>query len=176
MKLRLLSSADAANLLIFERENRHWFEQFIPARDAGLYTEVGIDDHIRQCLDDHRNGKFYPGLLVGEDGNIIGRANLRDINTASRSCKIGYRIASNYLGQGAATQGVSLLIQIAKNNFSLTKLSATVLVENIASMRVLEKNGFCRGKFIPAMSLIGAVRLDGYEYNLDSFIKSEARI
>ncbi|POF59473.1 GNAT family N-acetyltransferase, partial [Vibrio vulnificus] len=39
--LRMLSGSDDASLLVFEYENRHWFERFITPRDASMFSEQG---------------------------------------------------------------------------------------------------------------------------------------
>nr|AFK44871.1 unknown [Lotus japonicus] len=62
-------------------------------------------------------------------------------------CKadIGYAIASNYWGQGIATQALKIVVpQVFMDFPNLLRLQAFTDVENKASQRVLEKAGFLR--------------------------------
>ena len=51
---------------------------------------------------------------------------------------------SDYWGQGYATESVRGLLNYAKSNTPCEKFKANVFKENVASAKVLEKNGFKR--------------------------------
>ena len=81
-----------------------------------------------------------------EDENsfaYIGTATLHNIDWISRKAEVGYMIGNqSQWGKGYATEVVRLLADYGFNRLNLYKLSADVVVENKASQRVLEKNGF----------------------------------
>lgn len=56
--------------------------------------------------------------------------------------EIGYHIAQKYCGNGYATEAVSLFLDYLKANTKLQEIYGIALSDNVASRRVLEKNGF----------------------------------
>ncbi len=59
-----------------------------------------------------------------------------------KSIEIGYFLGEAHWGKGIATLAVGLLLQYIKMNFDVFRVYAEVFGHNIASMKVLEKNGF----------------------------------
>ena len=166
-QMRTLQLDDVKRLLAFERDNRDWFEQFIPPRNEAIYTPEGVETHIIDCLAKYIQQIYHPNVLVDLDGNIIGRANLIDIDGAAGCTKIGYRIARHHVGTGLATGAVAQLKVLAAQR-GLTLLNAYVTVENHASARVLEKSGFVKGERVPGMTVLKgrALDCDHYTYAL----------
>ena len=78
--IRTLRQDDAAPLLAFEQANRAWFERHIDGRPDDFYSLDGIAAHIAQFLAEHAQGRMHPCVIVGEHGELIGRANLKDID------------------------------------------------------------------------------------------------
>jgi ribosomal-protein-alanine N-acetyltransferase len=142
LKIRTLQSIDAEPLLRFELENRQWFERHIDARSATFYSMDGVTQHIASYLSGLANGTWHPFVIEDSDGNIVGRANLKDIDRSERSAEIGYRIAESACGQGLATLAVRRLIQEARSRWNLTRLVANVYAGNIGSAKVLQRCGF----------------------------------
>lgn len=140
--IRTLQADDAAALLRFELDNRHWFERHIERRDAGFYSLEGVTQHIGMYLSGLANGTWHPLIIADADGQIIGRANLKDIDLSTRSGEIGYRIAEQRCGQGLATLAVNRLIDEARTTWGLARLVADVYVKNIGSAKVLQRAGF----------------------------------
>lgn len=141
VRIRTLQSTDAEALLTFEVDNREWFERFIDARDAAFYSVQGVTEHIAAYLSDFAAGTWHPFVLE-EAGKIVGRANLKGIDTSERSAEVGYRIAQSACGQGLATLAVRHLIQEAKLHWNLKQLVANVYAANIGSAKVLNRCGF----------------------------------
>jgi ribosomal-protein-alanine N-acetyltransferase len=139
--IRTLQHEDAEALLAFELKNRHWFEQHIDARPAAFYSIDGVRDHIGAYLDSYARSAWHPCLLL-EEGTIIGRANLKDIDTAAGVAEIGYRVAQEATGRGAASSALQHLVELARSRWRLRQLFAQVIDGNAASARVLVKNGF----------------------------------
>jgi RimJ/RimL family protein N-acetyltransferase len=85
-----------------------------------------------------RCGVYY--LVIG--GWQIGAVSL----TARGRChgEIGYEIDPAYRGVGHATRGVGLVVALVLPDHGFTMLTARVRSDNLASIRVLEKNGFSR--------------------------------
>ncbi len=164
MQFRDLRFEDVAKLLDFELANRAWFEKTVEARKEAFYTAEGVEAHIRECLDGYERGTLHPLVLTGADGSIAGRANLRFIDPVQGSCEIGYRIAERHCGQGWASASVRHMQQLAYAHWRLLRVEAYASVENPASARVLEKNGFVRQELVRQRSLVQGRHLDSYRY------------
>ena len=63
---------------------------------------------------------------------------------ALQSANLGYWVDQRRNGRGLATAAVDAILPIAFGELGLHRLEAGALVDNVASQRVLEKNGFER--------------------------------
>ncbi|MCU1763220.1 GNAT family N-acetyltransferase [Pseudomonas sp. 14P_8.1_Bac3] len=141
-RVRELKSTDTAALLAFEIENREWFESHIDARDPAFYSLQGVAHHIEHYLLDFARGAWHPLVIEDDSGKIVGRANLKSINSPARSAEVGYRVGQRVCGQGLATLALQQLIHEAQSRWQLTQLVAYVYPENAGSKKVLERCGF----------------------------------
>lgn len=162
--LQLLKTEDEEALLAFELINKEWFESFVEARDEDFFSEEGIKDHIDFYLSEHKAGRIYPMLLKNEQGGICGRANLYNINREKELGFIGYRIGEEFISQGLATYATKELIDVARDTLALSQLIATAATDNLASQRVLSKNGFKQVGFKPEFTIVDGDIIDCYEY------------
>jgi len=142
LTVRQLRPADAETLLAFERENREWFETHIEARPPAFYCLAGISAHIETYLDGLATGTWAPFVLLDASGQMVGRANLKHIDTQRRCAEVGYRIARHACGQGLATRALEHLIEQARVRWGLRELVAFVYEENVGSRKVLGRCGF----------------------------------
>jgi ribosomal-protein-alanine N-acetyltransferase len=157
--LQLLRLDHAPALLAFERENRAYFAASVPDRGDEFFAE--FDTRYAQLLAWQAAGTDYLHLLVAEGGEVVGRVNLTEV--ADGTAELGYRIAQKAAGQGLATAAVRKVRELAATEYGLTRLRARVTLDNPASRKVLEHNGFVavgeltlNGK--PAMSYICELR------------------
>lgn len=139
--LALLTPEDAVPLLAFECENRAFFESMVPGRgDAYYRSEVFQERHESLLGEQQRGGsRFY--LIKGQDGTIVGRINLIGIEHQGRLWELGYRVGEAHNGKGVAAKAVSLLLAELPA-IGIERVEAKTTEENMASQRVLEKNGF----------------------------------
>jgi len=157
--LQLVRLDHAPALLAFEQENRASFAASVPDRGDEFFAE--FDTRHAQLLEWQAAGTDYFHLLVAERGEVVGRVNL--FKVADGSAELGYRIAQKAAGQGLATATVRKVCELAATKYGLSRLRARVTLDNPASHKVLEHNGFVavgeltlNGK--PAMSYICELR------------------
>jgi ribosomal-protein-alanine N-acetyltransferase len=93
------------------------------SRADAFYSLDGVGEHIRQFLEEHRNGRRHPCLSLGEDGSLLGRAVLKNIDQANAMADVGYRIAESHAGEGLATDAVVRLIDLADWSWQLKHLA-----------------------------------------------------
>jgi ribosomal-protein-alanine N-acetyltransferase len=136
--LQLVRLDHAPALLVFERENRAYFAAVIPDRGDEFFAE--FNTRHAQLLAQQAAGTDYFYLLVAEGGEVVGRVNL--FKVADGSAELGYRIAQKAAGQGLATAVVRKVCELAATEYRLTSLRARVTLDNPASGKVLEHNGF----------------------------------
>ncbi|HBS42355.1 MAG TPA: alanine acetyltransferase [Oceanospirillales bacterium] len=143
--LEVLGAEHAEALLAFEQKHKRFFDSLIAMRPPQFYSPEGVQTHIRELQAAYAAGEGYPGVIC-EQGEVIGRINLRAVDRESQSAYLGYRVAEDRQGEGLACAAVQELVRLAREDFGLKTLRADVLDNNPASAHVLEKHGFvCRG-------------------------------
>ncbi|MFI2779249.1 GNAT family N-acetyltransferase [Streptomyces sp. ALB3] len=154
-ELQLIRPGHASALLDFERQNRAYFAASVPDRGEEFFAE--FDARLEQLLEWQAAGTDYLHVLVTEGGEVVGRVNLTEV--ADGSAELGYRIARKAAGQGLATAAVREVRGLAAAQYGLTGLRAKATLDNPASHKVLERNGFVVGGELmltgrPALSYI----------------------
>ncbi len=137
-ELQLVRLDHAPALLAFERENRAYFAAVIPDRGDDFFTE--FDLRHAQLLARQTAGTDYFHLLVTPGGEVLGRVNL--VEVADGAAELGYRLAQKAVGRGLATAAVRKVRELAATEYGLSRLRARVTLDNPASRKVLEHNGF----------------------------------
>src|SRR5690349_16141905 len=125
-------------VLAFERANRAYFAASVPDRGDDFFDQ--FTTRFRALLDEQEAGICAFHVLVGEDGEVLGRFNLMDIE--DHTAELGYRVAQHVAGRGVATATVLELCRLAAERHGLRTLRAAVAHRNVASRKVLTKAGF----------------------------------
>jgi RimJ/RimL family protein N-acetyltransferase len=86
--------------------------------------------------------EFVFGIVLKEENKVIGCIGLHKVNWKNKNAEIGYWLGKKYWGKGLTTEAVNLILKFTFENLRLHRVYATIFEENIASKRVLEKNGF----------------------------------
>lgn len=133
---------DVAALARFERENRAQFEQWITARGQYGYVETAVRNSILAAMQARERDQAY-SWLVWQGECIAGRVNLTAVTRAYfNRAVLGYRIGQAFQGRGIATKAIGQVLEIAFDTLGLWRIEANVRAGNLASVRVLERNGF----------------------------------
>ena len=137
-ELKRLHAGDAPAVLAFELANRAYFAASVPDRGEGFFEQ--FTDRYRALLAEQEAGicAFY--VLLAEDGSVLGRFNLYDLEDGTAG--LGYRVAQHVAGRGVATATVRELCRLAAARHGLRILRAAAARDNAASQRVLTKTGF----------------------------------
>ena len=141
--IRLLSRDDAKALFEFETENREYFESVWVPRDAAYYEWGSFLEMLSDSLEKQEQDKSYIYSIFDRQGKMIGRVSLMYVERGYLNmAEIGYRLAKHCHGCGYATTAAGLALEKAKDVHKLHRIEAVAALDNIASQRVLEKNGF----------------------------------
>ncbi len=95
------------------------------------------------CMAAEREGKDGLFRAVVADGNVVGNITVERLSDIySKDARLGYVIDNAFCGRGIATEATRLIIEEAFSVLDIVRLSSEVFAPNVASRRVLEKNGF----------------------------------
>jgi ribosomal-protein-alanine N-acetyltransferase len=143
---RVLAESDIPELVELLRANRDFLAPWDPVRYDDYYTADGQLDFLRTAL----AGTTTVPMVIVVDGRIAGRITLNNIvRGAFESCSLGYWVAADHNGRGVATAAVGAAVRHAFEELRLHRVEAGTLVHNVASQRVLERNGFTRFGMAP---------------------------
>jgi ribosomal-protein-alanine N-acetyltransferase len=137
-ELQRLRAGHAPAVLAFELANRAYFATFINDRGDEFYDRF-TEGH-NASLAEQEAGTCAFHVLVAEDGSVLGRFNLYDIEDGT--AVVGYRVAQHVAGHGVATATLRELCRLAAAQYGLRTLRAATSHENVASQKVLTNAGF----------------------------------
>ena len=137
-ELKPLHACHAPAVLAFELANRAYFAASISDRGDEFFDQ--FPDRHSASLAEQEAGVCAFYVLVADDGSVLGRFNLYDLQDGT--AKLGYRVAQQVAGRGVATKSVQELCRIAAARHGLRTLRAATSHENVASQKVLTKAGF----------------------------------
>ncbi|CAL9566362.1 GNAT family N-acetyltransferase [Streptomyces pilosus] len=137
-ELQRLRAGHAPAVLAFELANRAYFAASVPDRGDDFFDR--FSDRYGALLAEQEAGVCAFYVLVAEDGPVLGRFNLYDLENGT--AELGYRVARHVAGRGVATAAVRELCRLAVTRHGLRTLRAGTSRENVASRRVLVKAGF----------------------------------
>ena len=105
------------------------------------YTEADADWWLGMVAEN--DGKEGVWRAIVADGQIVGSISVERIADKSHAVgSIGYMILTPFWSQGIGTEAVRQICGIAFRELALERIIGEVFPENLASARVLEKNGF----------------------------------
>jgi ribosomal-protein-alanine N-acetyltransferase len=128
----------AAAVLVFERENRSYFAASVSDRGDDYFA--GFQQRFRGLLEEQETGACQFHVVIGDNGEVLGRVNLVDV--ADGSAELGFRIAEKAAGQGLATAAVRQVCATAVRDYGLRSLRASAAADNAGSRAVLSRVGF----------------------------------
>ncbi|WP_116949852.1 GNAT family N-acetyltransferase [Jiangella endophytica] len=137
-ELTPLHAGHAPAVLAFELANRAYFAASIPDRGDEYFDR--FTDRFDALLAEQQAGICAFHVLVADDGSVLGRFNLVDIEDGA--AELGYRVAQHVAGRGVATATVRELCGLAASRHGLRTLRAAAALGNAASRKVLTNAGF----------------------------------
>jgi ribosomal-protein-alanine N-acetyltransferase len=149
--IRPLTVDDAAELAALYVVNRDFLAPFEPARDEDFFTA----EAQRARLDRPAGVEWWRWVIL-DGGEIAGLISLSDVlRGALQLANLGYWVDRGRNGRGLASQAVAEVVAFAFGEAGLHRVEAGTLPDNVASQRVLEKNGFERFGLARKLLLIG---------------------
>jgi [ribosomal protein S5]-alanine N-acetyltransferase len=135
--IRPAAPADAQAILDLRLANRKRLEPFepdAPEDPESRYRLDGVELWVAAGA-----GRF----VIVDAGAVAGTVGLFDIKGVPMSSAIlGYWVDAAHEGRGLATRAVGEAVGVAFGDLGLHRLEAGTRVDNVASQRVLQRNGF----------------------------------
>lgn len=147
VKLRELSMSDAvdiSDLMSYNISKSLWQVPY-------PYTVENAENFINSSHRDFESQKAVNFAIEYKNNPegvspLVGIISLKNIDFDKKKAIVGYWIGELYWGKGIATESVALVITYAFYMLGLEEICAYVFPENIASIRVIEKNGMIKKK------------------------------
>lgn len=111
--------------------------RFLSDRLPYPYTEKDADEWLNMVSENEAVAGIFRAIVY--EGKLIGSIS---VEKNDNDAEIGYMILDDYANKGIATEAVKQICPIAFKTLSLERITAYVFQPNIASTRVLQKNGF----------------------------------
>ena len=148
ISLELLSEENSLDVYSFEKENREYFERNLPPRPANYFELEAFKEITRELLREQENHDVYMHLIRDAQGVMVGRINLSVLGKDRKTAELGYRIGENVSNLGYASEAVKLVLEKAFTTYGFNRIIAGTAIGNLASQRVLLKNGFTFSRVI----------------------------
>ena len=114
---------------------------FLSDRLPYPYDEADADWWLGMVAENDGKEGVWRAIVV--DGQIVGSISVERMADEERNVgSIGYMILTPFWSQGIGTEAVRQICGIAFQELALERIIGEVFPENLASARVLEKNGF----------------------------------
>ena len=137
---------------------------FLSDRLPYPYTEADADWWLGMVAEN--DGKEGVWRAIVADGQIVGSISVERLANVQRNAgSIGYMVLTPFWSQGIGTEAVRQICGIAFRELALERIIGEVFPENLASARVLEKNGFQLER-----TKIGGVVKDGKAMDVKIFV------
>ena len=143
---------------------------FLSDRLPQPYTEADADWWLGMVA--HNEGKDGVWRSIWIEGQLVGSISVERKDEGGQAIgEIGYMILTPFWSQGIGTEAVRQICEIAFQELALEQIIGQVFPENVASARVLEKNGFW-----PLETKVGAVEKGGEMIDVKFYVHSGRKI
>jgi len=163
LELRPLVPADASALFAICSD-----EAVMRYGGSPAWTDLQMAlDKIEKDRRDAADGVcFRLGLFRRTDDALLGTCTLFHIDEQCRRAEIGYVLAASAWGQGYATEAISALLSHGFGAMGLNRIEADIDPLNVASARVLERQGFVMEGLLRERWIVGDKKSDSALYGL----------
>ena len=137
--LRQLAASDAPEIL--ELRSNEQVNRFVDRNKANsLEDALSFINLINQNI--ANNKAIYWGLQPKNDLKLIGTICLWNLSPQECRAEIGYELLPDFQGKGLMQQAISNVIEYGFKTMHLQTIEAWTVKQNLASTRILERNGF----------------------------------
>lgn len=145
--IRPFVRTDLDDLLALRRGSRDFLVPFEAVRTEAFFTRAGQSRELTLDAEAWTAGLGFAFAVLscdpGGPERLVGRVALSNIvRGAWQNATVGYWIGEDACGRGHATAAVRLIVGFAFQHAGLHRIQPAIMPRNVASRRVVEKNGF----------------------------------
>lgn len=143
--LKVLDSSYAASVLAFCEKNREIFDRYEIEKPHNFYTPEFQKNLLSAEYEAFIHGKYVRFYMFDNHdlNQILGTVSFSDMKrNGFFSCQTGYKIDSSYVNQNYGFKMMSEALRIITSEYSMHRISAYILQDNIPSISLVEKLGF----------------------------------
>lgn len=122
-----------------------------PESQLGILKYQSGDDYLKNTFESclrltkYQYRRGYHLMIVEKESQIpIGNCSLVPAITHARNTQVGWHFGYEYRGKGYATEAANRLLELGFKKQLVSTIHADTFLENIASIRVMEKLGMKR--------------------------------
>ena len=116
---------------------------FLSNRIPFPYTEESADWWLGMVSEHDGKDGVFRTIVV--DDMVVGNISIEQkADVYCRDAEIGYLLLTEFWSKGIMTEAVRLICEIAFAELDILRITGLVYAPNVASQRVLEKNGFLK--------------------------------
>ena len=152
---------DDVDAVLAQASDPEW-ARFLPVPVPYARSDAEAFVSIQLGLDPARN----PSWAITRNGALVGGINIR-LDPAHRTGELGYSVAREAWGQGIATEALRAVLDAAFVTLPwLDRVRAMADLRNLASQRVMEKNGMQREGVLRRNRVVRGESIDEAWYGL----------
>jgi ribosomal-protein-alanine N-acetyltransferase len=163
LSLRPASPRDAELLRQWRAETS--VRRYQPLNDLPT-SQLRADVASQRMSDLYRGQGEKFQWIIQADGLPAGWITLVVSNWEHGLAEVGYALSSAFQSRGLMTEALRILLDDLFTNTPLERIEARCAVDNVASRRVLEKNGFGREGLLRGYFKLRGKRIDNYVYGI----------
>ncbi|MCB9032684.1 MAG: GNAT family N-acetyltransferase [Chitinophagales bacterium] len=114
------------------------FSKMLPQNETKDKSLLFVLDKMKQW----KQKKQFAFLIFNSEDKIIGHFNIREINWHKQEAELSYWLDEAYVGKGTMTAIIQTMCNWLFTTTTIKRVIAKVVVGNVASEKVLSKNGF----------------------------------
>lgn len=126
----------------------NWASNANVASNAGWPVHKNIESTkklVKMWVDEYKNEDVFNWIITLKDSKkAIGSITVVSKDLNNRVCEIGYNIGEEWWGRGYGTEAIKNVIKYLFSLNEFDVITAACFDNNIASIRVLEKNNFTK--------------------------------
>ncbi len=171
--LRPAVAGDFSGWAQLRAESRAFLTPWEPTWPEDDLTRAAFRRRLRRQVEDMARDESFAFLIFDAASDaLLGGLTLGGIRRGvAQAATLGYWMGERYAGRGRMTRAVAAAVRYGFSTLRLHRIEAACLPENVASMSLLERNGFRREGLARAY-----LRIDGgwRDHVLYALLENEA--
>jgi ribosomal-protein-alanine N-acetyltransferase len=166
--LRPAQSVDFPAWAALRERSREFLSPWEPSWPADDLTRAAFRRRLRRQADEIARDEAYSFLIFEDDSDLLlGGITVGGVRRGvAQAATLGYWIGAPYARRGHMTRAVAAAVGFGFSSLRLHRIEAACIPNNVASARVLERNGFQKEGFARAYLRINGAWRDHLLFGL----------